>query len=503
MRRIFYIILVFGALNINAQAPSINGMEDNPIAAALDSLSTKKFLDKFFAPASYQKNNKFHYAPDSIPRFEDFVYEARLSKLDAVSPFDLGFKPEVRPYIELYAMRRRNLVGRMLAMSQLYYPMFEEVLDRYNLPLELKHLAVIESALNPVAKSRVGATGLWQFMYQTGKLYGLSVSSYVDERSDPYKATVAAAEYLQFLYNMFHDWQMVLAAYNAGPGTINHAIRRSGGKKTYWEIRNYLPRETQAYVPAFIAANYVMNYHAEHNIYSQVPKKSYFELDTAIMREPLTFDQLSKVLDIPVEELQYFNPMYKKNVIPSGGHVLTLPKAKIGQFISNEENIYAALRLEADQQKVLAEASVKEKQVYHTVRKSDKLATIARKYGVTVADLKTWNFIGKKGIRPGRKLVIYIKEKPQATSALADGKPVSSPAAVSTQVEQVKDKADVLAAGESKSINGVYHVKKGDTLFGIARKHKMSLTDLLKLNNLKENSSISVGQKIIVANPRG
>jgi membrane-bound lytic murein transglycosylase D len=478
-------------------------VDDNPIAAALDSFATKKFLDKFFTPANYQKNNKFHYSSDSIPRFDDFVYEARLSKLDAVSPFDLGFKSEVRPYIELYAMRRRNLVSRMLAMSQLYYPMFEEVLDRYNLPLELKHLAVIESALNPMAKSRVGATGLWQFMYQTGKLYGLSVSSYIDERCDPYKATVAAAEYLQFLYNMFHDWQMVLAAYNAGPGTINRAIRRSGGKKTYWEIRNYLPKETQAYVPAFIAANYIMNFHAEHNIYSQVPKKSYFELDTVVMREPLTFEQLSKVLELPVEELQYFNPMYKKNVIPSGGHVLTLPKTKIGQFISNEENIYASLRLEADQQKLLAETTIKEKQVYYTVRKSDKLSTIARKHGVTVADLKTWNFIGKKGIRPGRKLVIYIKEKPQSAPMLANNNNSTDAAPVSTQVETAKDKASILAAGESKSTNGIYKVKKGDTLYGIARKHNMSLIDLLKLNNLKENASISVGQKIIVANPRG
>jgi membrane-bound lytic murein transglycosylase D len=288
-------------------------ISDNPVAAMLDSLANQKVLEKALLKPIYPKTNKYKFAPDSVPRCEDFVYESRLAKLDAVSPFDLVYNPHVKGFIELYAVRKRELVSRMMGLSQLYYPMFEEIFDKHNIPLELKHLAVIESALNPTARSRCGATGLWQFMYPTGKMYGLTVTSYIDERSDVYKATEAAAEYLKSLYGMFGDWQMVLAAYNAGPGTISKAIRRSGGKKTYWEIRPYLPTETQAYVPAFIAANYVMNYPTEHNIYASTPRKTYFEVDTAVVKEPMTFNQISAALDISIEEIMYFNPQYRKN----------------------------------------------------------------------------------------------------------------------------------------------------------------------------------------------
>ncbi|HWY38057.1 MAG TPA: lytic transglycosylase domain-containing protein, partial [Bacteroidia bacterium] len=246
---------------------------DDPIASMLDSMATNKILDKLYAKPAVQKN-KYHYTADSIPVCDEFVYENRLAKLDAVSPFDLQYNSTVKAYIELYTMRRRGQLSKLLGLSQLYYPMFEEILDKYNMPLELKHLAVIESALNPTARSRAGAVGLWQFMYPTAKIYNLGINSYIDERSDPYKATMAAAEYMQFLYSMFNDWQMVLAAYNAGPGTINRAIRRSGGKKTYWEIRPYLPLETQSYVPAFIGANYAMTYYAEHNVYPAIPQKN-------------------------------------------------------------------------------------------------------------------------------------------------------------------------------------------------------------------------------------
>ncbi len=359
---------------------------DNPVAAMLDSLANQKILEKALIKPVYPKVNKFKYAEDSVPRFEDFVYESRLAKLDANSPFDLVYNPHVKGFIELYAVRRRELVSRMMGLSQLYYPMFEEVFDRYNIPLELKHLAVIESALNPNARSKCGATGLWQFMYPTGKMYGLNVTSYIDERSNVYKATEAAAEYLKSLYGMFGDWQMVLAAYNAGPGTISKAIRRSGGKKTYWEIRPFLPTETQAYVPAFIAANYVMNYPTEHNIYASTPRKTYFEIDTAVLKEPMSFEQISAALDVSVEEVIYFNPQYRKGVIPAGGNSLTLPKAKIGMFLSNETEIYAATK---SQHLVALEntVAVKEVQKTHTVRNGEKLSTIARKYGVTVADL--------------------------------------------------------------------------------------------------------------------
>ena len=268
-------------------------IQDDPIVAMLDSLQ----LTKYFECNSYLSDSCLfdmaNYKTGYIPYFDELVYEARLAKLDEQTPFDLIYNSAVKAYIDMYSLRKRVLVSRLIGLSQVYFPMFEEKLAKFELPLELKYLAIVESALNPNARSRCGATGLWQFMYPTGKMYGLNVNSYIDERSDVYKATEAAAEYLKSLYSMFGDWQMVLAAYNAGPGTISKAIRRSGGKKTYWEIRPYLPIETQGYVPAFIAANYIMNYGAEHNLYPVVPRKTYFEVDTVVVKEQMTFDQLA------------------------------------------------------------------------------------------------------------------------------------------------------------------------------------------------------------------
>jgi membrane-bound lytic murein transglycosylase D len=468
---------------------------DDPIALALDSLATEKFLEKAWSKPVMAKNSKFHYAPDSIPVFDDFVYESRLAKLDAVSPFDLVYNPTVRGYIDLYANRKRGQVSKMIGISQMYYPMFEEVLDKYNIPLELKHLAVIESALNPNAKSKAGAMGLWQFMYPTGKMYGLDINSYIDERNDPYKETIAAAEYLQFLYKMFGDWQMVLAAYNGGPGTVNHAIRRSGGKKTYWEIRQYLPKETQGYVPAFIAANYVMNYYAEHNINPAVPKKHYFELDTVIIKEPLTFDQISSVLEVPVEDIAYYNPIYKKNVIPAGGYILTLPKAKIGKFVSNEQQIYDMLRLKTEQQGGMAAATMKERQVTHVVKKNEKLATIAKKYGVTTADIRNWNFIGKKGLKPGRKLVLYLKDGSSGPTAI----PLENTGAPQTNVaaKEIKTPENKKLAENKTSKSATYYtVRKGDNLYKISQHTGVSMQELKKANNLTDKSKLMPGQKL-------
>ena len=466
---------------------------DNPVAAMLDSLANQKVIEKALLKPVYPKTNKFKYTEDSVPRFEDFVYESRLAKLDANSPFDLVYNPHVKGFIELYAVRRRQLVSRMMGLSQLYYPMFEEIFDRYNIPLELKHLAVIESALNPNARSKCGATGLWQFMYPTGKMYGLTVNSYIDERSNVYKATEAAAEYLKSLYGMFGDWQMVLAAYNAGPGTISKAIRRSGGKKTYWEIRPFLPTETQAYVPAFIAANYVMNYPAEHNIYASSLRKTYFEIDTAVLKEPMSFEQISSALDVPLEEVMYFNPQYKKAIIPAGGNCLTLPKAKIGMFISNETEIYAAIK---SQQLVAMEntVAVKEVQKTHTVRHGEKLSNIARKYGVTVADLKSWNYIGKKGIKSGKKLIVYVKQDvavPKAATKSDAPKEPQTTIAVNAKADSTTKLADATNANLK-----IHNVKKGETLYGISKKYGVSVNTLIELNGLKKNPQLILGQKI-------
>jgi membrane-bound lytic murein transglycosylase D len=492
----FLLVAVFFIWNSNINAQ----ITDNPIAAMLDSLSNKKMLEYALSKPAYPKVNKFHYAHDSVPSFDDNVYEARCAKMDAVSPFDLQFNQEVKPYIDLYTKRKRESVQRMMGISQLYYPIFEEILDKYNLPLELKHLAVIESALNPTAKSPAGAMGLWQFMYSTGKMYNLKINSYLDERCDPYKATVAAAECLRDLYKMFKDWQMVLAAYNAGPGTVSKAIRRSGGKKTYWEIRPFLPRETQAYVPAFIAANYVMTYTAEHNLYSANPKKSHFEVDSVNLREPLTFNQIAEVLDVTVDEIAYFNPMYRKNLVPGGGYTLTLPKNKIGKFISNEEEIYAMIRTNEERKKVVAEINTpKLVPVYHVVTKYDKLGTIAKRYGVTIASIKSWNYINpRRGIRPGTKLVIYKSEKTDTDvnpeSDVNSGKDNQTVTNVAENKKETSVTTDKKKKAEKTVI--VYTVRRGDNLYKIAKNNGVTVDQLKRANGINEKSKLYYGMKL-------
>lgn len=477
------LILVLAVMPVKGQIA-----QDDPVAAMLDSLATQKMFESAFSKPNHPKHNRYKFAEDSVPVYDDYTYQARLARLDAVSPFDLVYNEHVRAFINMYTVRKRESVSRMMGMAQLYYPMFEEVLDKYNIPLELKHLAVIESALIPYARSRAGATGLWQFMYPTARMYGLHVSSYIDQRCDPYKATVAAAEYLKSLYEMFGDWQMVLAAYNAGPGTISKAIRRSGGKKTYWEIRPFLPFETQGYVPAFIAANYVMSYGPEHNLYPAVPRKTYFEVDTVVVKEQMTFSQVSKALDVPEDEILYFNPQYRKNIIPSGGNTLCLPKAKIGLFLTNEQAIYAAIEQERQQGKVDVVAEVKK---IHTVRSGEKLSTIARKYGVTTDELKTWNFIGKKGLRPGKKLVVYVRQ--------VQTKAAETPSVNANPIASVPQSSNNLLAEKTPAVSAstmVYHkVRKGESLYLISKRYGVSAKSIRELNNLQRDQ-LRIGQSL-------
>jgi peptidoglycan lytic transglycosylase D len=455
---------------------------DDPIIAALDSLYKLDLFEKGYGKIAYPKNPKYNFPHDSVPRYDEMVYESRMAKIDAASPFDLQYNPVVKGYVDMYTIRRRELVSRMMALSQFYFPMFEEQLDKYNLPLELKYLAICESALNPLAKSRSGAMGLWQFMYPTGKMYGLKVSSYVDERCDPHKSTVAACEYLKYLYGLFGDWQMVLAAYNCGPGNINKAIRRSGGKKTYWEIRPFLPRETQGYVPAFIAVNYVMSYTAEHNLYSAVPKKTFLQIDTVAVKKQLSFSKISAVLDIPEEELKYLNPCYKKGVIPFSQdevNTLTLPAGKMGLFVANEETIYN-LKDTLHSQDILATQEVMKT---HTVKKGEHLSTIAKRYGCTVADLKSWNGITSSTVKPGKKLTIYLYGKKPAS--VTEAKTAANTGNQSTATVSGKFK--------------YYTVQKGDSLYKIAQKNKTTVEELKRLNNIGPKYSLLPGKKIKVA----
>jgi membrane-bound lytic murein transglycosylase D len=304
-------------------------IDDNFIVAALDSLSNLKYFESVENTKNQLFTNKYNFLPNFIPSYPDSVYYYRMQRLDIESPIELTYNYYVKAFIELYANRKRGTTTRVLGLAQIYFPLIEQQLDLYNLPLELKYLAIVESALNPEARSRVGATGLWQFMYYTGKVYGLEATSYVDDRNDPVKATVAACRHFKDLYNMYHDWLLVLAAYNSGPGNVNKAIRRSGGKMNFWEIRSYLPRETRDYVPAFIAVNYVMNYSNEHNLYPVMPRIVYHETDTVAVHSPLTIGILAEKLKMPIEELQFLNPTFRKGFIPataSNPYYIRLPK---------------------------------------------------------------------------------------------------------------------------------------------------------------------------------
>ncbi len=485
---LFFILAVSSRLHAQAPVPyAPDLMQDDPIAAALDSLDKLNLFEKGYAHINYPKNSKYNFPKDSVPRYDDMVYESRLAKIDAASPFDLQYNSVVKGYIEMYTLRKRELVSRMMALSQFYFPMFEEQLDKYNLPLELKYLAICESALNPMAKSRAGAMGLWQFMYPTGKIYGLKVSSYVDDRCDPYKSTIAACEYFKYLYGLFGDWQMVLAAYNGGPGTVNRAIRRSGGKKTYWEIRPFLPKETQGYVPAFIAVNYVMSYTSEHNMYSAIPKKTFLTVDTVHVKKQISFMQISAILDIPVEELEYLNPSYRKDVIPvlpEEISCLTLPANKIGTFVTNENAIYNYYKKDtlSSQQMLASQEVIKT----YVVKNGEHLSTIAKKYGCTVAELKQWNGIKSSTVKPGKKLVIYVYEKTKQESKTT---PV-----IAKITTPAPEKSTVTVSGKFK----YYTIKAGDSLYKIARENSTTVDELKRLNGFGAKFSLVPGKKIKV-----
>jgi membrane-bound lytic murein transglycosylase D len=468
-------------------------LQDDPIAAALDSLYNLNLFEKGYAKINYSKAARFNFAADSVPYYDETVYASRLAQIDATSPFDLQYNSIVKGYIHLYTVRRRELVSRLMALSQFYFPMFEQQLDKYNLPLELKYLAICESALNPMAKSHAGAMGLWQFMYPTGKMYGLKVSSYVDERCDPYKSTEAACQYFKYLYSLFGDWQMVLAAYNGGPGTVNKAIRRSGGKKTYWEIRPFLPTETQGYVPAFIAVNYVMNYTAEHNLYSATPKKTFLDIDTISIRKQLAFTEITTVLGIPEDELKYLNPSYRKGVIPfstTETSILTLPSDKMGMFITNEERIYNLNNTTSTSETILA--SQPQVIAIHRVKKGEKLSIIAKKYGCSITDLKQWNNLKSNAATPGKKLNIYSKtsETPANTTATVENKG-------ETEKEETEKKVEVPVVKQSEQFK-YYTIQKGDTLYKIAQRQQTTIEEIKRLNNFSTKYTLMPGKKIKV-----
>ena len=347
----------------------------------------------------------------SNPVVSDSIYIDRLSRIPSV--IEMPFNDIVKKHIEAYTGRLRNKVSFMLAAANFYMPLFEEALDTYDLPIELKYLPIIESALNPKALSRQRASGLWQFMLRTGKIYGLDNNTLVDERRDPVKSTWAAVRYLKDLYNIYNDWNLVLAAYNCGPGNVNKAIRRAGGETDYWKIYPFLPKETRGYVPGFIAANYVMTYYCEHGICpmdSQLPAIS----DTIHINKDLHLQQVASVCNIDIEQLRSLNPQFKKDIIPgnSKAYALQLPNNTANIFIEREDSIYAyeaKKYLNKRRTVAVSEASTPKNAKgakYHKIRKGDTLGGIARKYGVSVRQLRDLNGIRGNNITAGKNLRI-------------------------------------------------------------------------------------------------
>ena len=452
----------------------------------------------------------FTPADSLITEFSDSVYKDRIGRINSV--IILPYNNIIRNHIHVYTARKVDRFQVMLGLQDYYFPMIEDIFDYYGLPVELKYMAVIESALNPNAVSRVGATGLWQFMYSTGRMYGLTINSIVDERRDPVKATHAAARYLKDLYGIYNDWILVIAAYNCGPGNVNKAIRRSGNRKDYWEIYYRLPRETRGYIPAFVAAAYSMNYHREHNI-TPVQINMPLAIDTIMVSQDMHLEQIAAVLDLPLDELRTMNPQYRTGLVPgrSRPSPVTLPLDKLGDFIAMTDTITGYRReqyLTRVTQTTLPTQSAytppdvngKTKLTY-TVKDGDNLGFISEWYDVPLSELRYWNNIYRNTIRVGQKLSVYVDparaDRYSKVNSLSfaekqrmEGK-VTATSGSSAAVPQVS--ASSVTSGDYV----FYTVRNGDTVWDIAKKFEgVSATDILRLNNISDASRIMVGQKL-------
>ncbi len=432
-----------------------------------------------------------------IPLEPDEVIADRMACLNEQMHIELAFNRTVRGFVDYFTVRNRRYTEEMIRRRDVYFPLFEEALARHGMPDELKYLAIVESGLNPRARSRVGALGLWQFMPPTGRMYGLHRNHFQDERMDPYKSTEAACRYLKSLHQMFGDWHLALASYNCGPGNVRRAIRRSGHKQTFWDVYNHLPRETRSYVPQFVAVAYAMNYAEEHNILIAPDSMlAVIPHDTLRVDTYVCLHALSEELEVEVEALRFLNPeLYRDAVAPvADGYVLRIPAHTKAFVEANRACVLAvaatpsttAPKLTEGTSAALATAAPAQRKVTYRVRSGDALGTIARRHHVTVSQLRTWNNLRGSTIRVGQQLVIW-KDSPSPT-AVAQAK--SAPATPKARTE---------SGPVSGSSRQYHYVQPGDTLWDISRKYEgVSVQQLIKLNNLKGNS-IKPGQKLIIS----
>ncbi|MEI6678814.1 MAG: transglycosylase SLT domain-containing protein [Mariniphaga sp.] len=530
---ILVLTMLIGTISTNAQiidnqpkSSSIPAQKNSPDSirhSLVDSLPAENFdhilsdrldsmVNQWYVQSAFPVDSIINaLAADSLQKdLPDSVYISRLQNLDSYIP--LPYNEAVKKFINFYFNRRRGQVAIMMGLTNYYFPLFEEALARYDLPAELKYLPIIESALNPKIVSRAGASGLWQFMYGTGKMYGLEINSYIDERNDPIKATDAAARFLRDLYAIYGDWHIVIAAYNCGPGNINKAVRRSGGKQNYWEIYSKLPKETRGYIPIFIAANYVMNYGQEHNLFAVKPT---FKLatDTIVVSSYLNFEQISAILNMSVPEIRQLNPQYKRDIIPAKSDkpfVLKLPLDKISPFIDNQTQIFAYNRDKyfPNNQLVLIKEDrgssrhfniEGKKKIYYTVMLGDNPGAIAGKFKISVNNLCDWNNIRHNKIKTGQQLAIYVTDK----SAVTKGKSTAAKMTVTKVAASTKTTSGVKPQQSAivvSSLNGeftYYIVRRGDSLYTIAKQFSgVSDIEIKLLNNIKNANSLVIGQKL-------
>ncbi|HLV38811.1 lytic transglycosylase domain-containing protein [Xanthomarina sp.] len=458
----------------------LDPLQDIELASEFD----KKWFDELYNntlfDTIYKTVSDLDYKLVEYPELTTDTLKARLARLNARTPFNVEYNASLESVIKNFLKNRRGYFERIMGLSAFYFPMFERELDAYNIPLEMKYLAIVESALNPRAKSRVGATGLWQFMYATGKQYGLEVSSYVDERSDPIKSTTTAAVYLSKLYEIFGDWDLALAAYNSGPGNVSKAIRRSGGYENYWNIRHNLPRETAGYVPAFLATMYIFEYAEEHGFVSERPMFHGFETDTIRVKQMISLDQVSEATQLPIEQLQFLNPSYKLDIIPvveNKNYYLRLPRTSIGTFVANESTIYQSAKAELDaREKPLPQFFESKSKITYRVKSGDNLGFIARKYDVRVSQIKQWNGLRSNNINIGQRLTIYPRN------------PVVSQQTSNTPVKTT-------TSGSQK----VYTVQSGDSLWSISQKFPgVSVQNIRDWNDIS-GSNLKPGTKLKVS----
>ena len=471
---------------------------------------TDSLLSLWYVHKSMRKGDTVSFNMDSVHFRSSVTDKEYLQRLADMNSFiTLPFNETVRNYIILYSEKMPTKMSSMLALSQYYFPIFEEIFDRYGLPKELKYMAVIESAFNPVAVSRAGAKGMWQFMYNTAKMYGLTINSFVDERLDPVKSADAAARYMRDAYRIFGDWNLAISSYNCGSGNVNKAMRRSGSRE-FWPVYNYLPRETRGYVPAFVGAMYAFTYYREHGLVPETDSMP-VQVDTFHIRRMLHFQQVSALTGVSVEMLKKLNPQYVHDIVPGTAkeeYVLRLPYQYTSKFIENEDSVYAYNAKEyfspATLQNIAVSGSASSQRIAYKVKSGDYLGRIASRYHVTVKQIMEWNHLRNTNLRVGQVLYIYGKfNGPVAQSSGASSK---SSAASSSKGSASSDGATRASSKGSaatpppadsaaEGTYTVYVVKSGDSLYRISQDYPgVSADDIMKFNGI--GTDIRPGMKL-------